>query len=360
MEGALRAGEALTDHLGCGIDENGHLCGLLHGLDDLLRSVGEIVGGDDGEARFGEDLLAEIDVGAFQANDQRHVQADLARRRDDALGDDVAAHDAPEDVDQDALDIGIGEDELEGGGHPLLGGAAADIEEVGGIAAIKLDDVHRRHGEAGAIDHAADIAVELDVVEAMLGRLGLDWILLRDVAHLLDLVVAEQRVVVEIHLGVEGDDLAVAGDNERVDLDDRGVELGEDLVHRQHELDGALHLLALEPEAEGELAGMEAFHPGGGIDRHLEDLVRMLGRDLLDLHAALGRGHHGDPRGRTVDQHAKIELALDVAAFLDIDALDLAAGLSGLRGDKDVAEHLAGARRDLVKRSDDADAALAA
>jgi len=62
-------------------------------------------------------------------------QADLAGRRDDALGDDVAAHDAAEDVDQNALDIGIGEDELEGGGHALLGGAAADIEEVRGIAA---------------------------------------------------------------------------------------------------------------------------------------------------------------------------------------------------------------------------------
>ena len=100
------------------------------------RRVGEIVGGDDRQVGFGEDLLAEIDVGAFQADHQRHVQADLAGGRDDAVGDDVAAHDAAEDVDQDAFDVGVAQDDLEGLGHPVLGGAAADVEEVGRIAAV--------------------------------------------------------------------------------------------------------------------------------------------------------------------------------------------------------------------------------
>src|SRR5207248_1603404 len=53
------------------------------------------------------------------------------------------------------------------------------------------------------------------------------------------------------------------------------------------------------------------------------------------------------------------ELALDVAAFLDIDALDLAAGRAGLLGDQHLAEHLAGRRGDRVERLDDAHAALA-
>ena len=45
---------------------------------------------------------------------------------------------------------------------------AADVEEVRGLAAVVLDQVHRRHREAGAVDHAADVAVELDVREALL------------------------------------------------------------------------------------------------------------------------------------------------------------------------------------------------
>ena len=54
---------------------------------------------------FGDDVLAELHVGALEPHHQRHLQADVLDGRDHALGDDVAAHDAAEDVDQDALHV---------------------------------------------------------------------------------------------------------------------------------------------------------------------------------------------------------------------------------------------------------------
>ena len=66
--------------------------------------------------------------------------------------------------------------------------AAADVEEVRRLPAVELDDVHGRHGEAGTVDHAADLAVELDVVEAVARRLELRGVLLRFVAQLLDVL----------------------------------------------------------------------------------------------------------------------------------------------------------------------------
>ena len=57
--------------------------------------------------------------------------------------------------------------------------AAADVEEVGRLAAVELDDVHRRHREAGAVDHAADVAVERDVVQVVFRRFDLLGVLLR-------------------------------------------------------------------------------------------------------------------------------------------------------------------------------------
>jgi hypothetical protein len=39
----------------------------------------------------------------------------------------------------------------------VLGGAAADVEEVGRVAAEVLDDVHRAHREPGAVDQARDV-----------------------------------------------------------------------------------------------------------------------------------------------------------------------------------------------------------
>ena len=39
--------------------------------------------------------------------------------------------------------------------------------KLAGFAAVKLDDVHGSHGEAGAIDEARYVAVEPDVIEPM-------------------------------------------------------------------------------------------------------------------------------------------------------------------------------------------------
>src|SRR2546423_13539920 len=54
---------------------------LLRRGDDFLGGIAHVVRGNDGKARVGEDLLAEVDVGALEAHDERHLEADLLRRR---------------------------------------------------------------------------------------------------------------------------------------------------------------------------------------------------------------------------------------------------------------------------------------
>ena len=63
--------------------------------------------------------------------------------------------------------------------------------------------------------------------------LQLGRVLLVLVAHLVHVFVPEQGVVVEIHLGVEGDNLAGAGHHHGIDLHQGGVHLGEGAVHRR-------------------------------------------------------------------------------------------------------------------------------
>src|SRR5437016_3038346 len=140
-------------------------------LDDLLRGVVKIVGRGHVEVGRGDDLLALVDIGAFEPHHQRHAQTDLLDGRDHALGDHVAAHDAAENIDQNALHIVVGGDDLEGRRDLLLGSAAADVEKIRGLLAVELDDVHGRHGKAGSVDHAAYGAVEGDVVEVVFRRL---------------------------------------------------------------------------------------------------------------------------------------------------------------------------------------------
>src|SRR5262249_25034137 len=82
------------------------------GLHDLLCRVVEIVGRHDVQSGLADDLLALLDIGAFEPHYQRHAEAHFAHSGGDAFGNHVALHDTAEDVDQDTLHIGVGGDDL--------------------------------------------------------------------------------------------------------------------------------------------------------------------------------------------------------------------------------------------------------
>src|SRR4051794_10595331 len=53
-------------------------------------------------------------VGPVEPDDERHLRVDLVERLDQPARDLVAAGDAAEDVEQHGLDLGVGEDDLDG------------------------------------------------------------------------------------------------------------------------------------------------------------------------------------------------------------------------------------------------------
>src|SRR5512138_2226408 len=83
--------------------------GELHGL---LRRVGEIGGRRDGERAMRQHLARLFRVRAFEPHDDGNADANLLHRDHHALGDQVAAHDAAEDVHEDRAHLLVREDEL--------------------------------------------------------------------------------------------------------------------------------------------------------------------------------------------------------------------------------------------------------
>ena len=166
MEGALRAGEALADDLGVA-DRPGPPSGCLSDRGhDLLGGVAR----DRSPAVIARPDSLRICLPSSTLVPSRRTTSGTPRLTSRAAATTPSAITSqrmmpPKMLTRMPSTLGSDEDELEGRGHPLLGGAAADVEEVGRRAAVQLDDVHRRHRQAGAVDHAADVAVELDVVE---------------------------------------------------------------------------------------------------------------------------------------------------------------------------------------------------
>ena len=230
VEAALAAGEALVDDLGVLVDEDAHRSVLLQAFGQLDGRAGRLEHGrlhaaacrTGGGSRIARPSSALVPSRRMTIG---RVDVDPAEGVDDAVGHLFAPGDAAEDVDEDRLHLRVVVDDLERAGHHLGVGAAADVEEVGRAAADLVDDVERAHGQPGAVGDDADVAVEADVLQALVvGRL------LALVAHLGGLVlvplVAEVGVVVEGDLGVEGVHLAGRLEDQRVDLGQVGVALG--------------------------------------------------------------------------------------------------------------------------------------
>ena len=96
--------------------------------------------------------------------------------------------------------------------------AAPDIEKVGRHPARILNNVHGGHCQSRAIDHAPYVAVQLDVIQAVFRSFYFQRVFFRDVPQFLQFRMAEQGVVIEVHLGIEREQSAIGAGNEWIDL----------------------------------------------------------------------------------------------------------------------------------------------
>lgn len=329
-------------------------------LDRLLSSALEIVDGEDLHARVVDELVGSLHVGALETGNDGDLEVKRLDRVDETVGDGVAADDTTENVDKDGGNLGVAGDELKGLPNGRGGSTTTDVKEIGGLAAVELDDVHGSHGETGAVDEAANVTVELDEIEAGLGGANLIGILLGGVAELEDVLLPVVSVVIEAELGVHAHDLVVRGLGEGVDLDLGGVLLEEDLVEL---LDGVLGLLdALLAEAEllGDAAGHVVRDTDVDVDVGGVDGVGVLLGDTLNVHATLGRRNNDGALRSTVHEDGEVELAAGELALADVDGAAETALSARLLGDELVADHLLGEHLGLGGGVDDANTALEA
>src|SRR6266516_1922823 len=223
-------------------------------LDDPLRPVPHVLADLHVESRFQEEFFPFFHLAAVHPDDDGEGAVDLACGLDDSLGNDVATHDASENVDEDTFDVAILENDLERLGDLFPGGSPPNVEEVGGLAANLVKNVEGRHGEPGAVYHAADVPLQLDVGEVVLAGIDFEGVELGVVEHVGVFPVAEHGVVVEVDFGVHRHQPPRLGDHQRVDLYQIAVLLQAGPVQVEDQVDAILADAPLEPECQGNLA----------------------------------------------------------------------------------------------------------
>ena len=115
-----------------------------------------------------------------------------------------------------------------------------------------------------------------------------------EIAQRDDVGVAVERVVVEVDLGVEADDLVVLGHHQRIDLQQAHVLGREGAIELGQDCFDLLGEIARQLERLRHAAAVMRHDAGRRIDREGEDFLRRLVRDFLDVHAAFGGNDEGD------------------------------------------------------------------
>jgi hypothetical protein len=142
------------------------------------------------------------------------------------------------------------------------------------------------------------------------------------VAQLLEVGAALDLVVVDHHLRVDGDDLALRRDDERVDLGERAPVLDERLVELLHDLARRARLLRVLVQEEAELLRLEGEKTVARVDAEVLDLLGRRRGDFLDVDAAGGADHEDGLLGRAVDDDPDVRLGADVGGLGDEHLLD--------------------------------------
>src|SRR6201981_1141958 len=174
-----------------------------------------------------------------------------------AGGERVHTQDATENVNEHRFDVLVTQQNLKSMCDLFGVGSAAHVQKIRRHAAGVLDDVHGRHRKTGAVHHAAHVAIQLDVVEAVFRRFHFQRILFGDVAQLAQIGMTKQRVVVEIDFRIEREEAPIGGREERIDFEQRTVGAFEDFVEAGHELHGLIYELRLQAKLESKLARLE-------------------------------------------------------------------------------------------------------
>ena len=237
-------------------------------------------------------MFSFFDICSFQPDDYRNRELHRFRGIDNSLRNHVHFHDPAENVYQDRFHIFIRDQNFKRFGYLLFGRATANVEKVGRTAAVKFDDVHRRHRQAGAIHQTSNVSVEADVVQFMFRRLDFARIFLRNISHRGDLRMSIKRIVIEIEFCIEREHVALLRHHQRIDFHHRTIATDERSIKPIEQFHCRLCLRLLESELLREFARLKWLEAGQRIDWFANNFVRRFGRNGFDLHATFSAGHN--------------------------------------------------------------------
>jgi len=117
---------------------------------------------------------------------------------------------------------------------------------------------------------------------------------------------AEKGTVIDEHLSIHRQQLTLSRDDEGVDLRQRRIVSRKAVSKPLRDLVERPPVRPIQPDSEGNIAGLELTQAQNRIDGRLDDRFRVGASHLLNLDPALSGGHHYRPAGGTVNDNPEV------------------------------------------------------
>ena len=176
-----------------------------------------------------QDRAAFLNLVAIQAHHQR-LGSSISKGlqgTDDAASNLIARGDSTENVDEHGANLLVSQDDVQALGHNFCRGTATDIEEIRGpdapVFTRQCHNVQGRHDQACAVTNHAHLPLQAHVVQSGFLRHGLARILRGNVGVCGMFGVTESGIVIQRHLAVQRQNIALLGQDQGVDFNQGGV-----------------------------------------------------------------------------------------------------------------------------------------
>src|SRR5262249_17088963 len=190
------------------------------------------------------------------------------------------------------------------------------FKEVGRPAAEVANDVHGRHGEAGAVRQHADIAVELDELQTVFRTTLFQRGHRSGGPEPDDVPLPIGGGIVEHEFALERYHAPIPELRQRIDLKKLSVAPSIGRIEARKNICDA-YLRIAELQASQHRDEIDRARLDVQIDVLAPDRIGFGGRDLLNVHAALRREQNERLARVRIGQNGRIEFMRDVRLFLD-------------------------------------------
>ena len=170
----------------------------------------------------------------------------------------------------------------------------------------------------------------------------------------------EQRVVIQVDLGIQRHQVAAAGDNQGVNLHQRTVVVGEYSAQVAHDACAGLGLSAFQAQLGRQAPGLKGHKAHDRVNDFVMDVLGSGGGNLFDVHATRRAGQKDRASSNPVDGDGEIQLSGYVGQCFDQDVVHRRPFRTGLRGDQTFGQQRVGDLAGFVRGVDNFDASAVA